>query len=580
MGRERSQRSAGVDGRAAAARSIRAARSITCWTTARSWRPATRRRKHTTEFTVEVEAAEDHGGAAGAAERSEPAARRAGPVDLRHVRAHRVQGRGGAARPAGQDASNLKFAKATADVNPPERELEKAFDDRSGKRRVTGPIEFANDGNELTAWGIDIGPGRSNVPRKAVFVLDKPLEAAGGVRLTFKLVQNHGGWNSDDNQNNNLGRFRFSVTSAENAGRRSAAGRRARDLCKCRPASARPSKRPACSATGGRPCPSGRRRTGGSRRCGRAIRRARRSSCSSSATSRARRIGSSAAISSRRPKKCRRACRRSCNPLDEQRPADAAATRLDFARWLADRRSPTTARSIVNRIWQAYFGTGLVATAEDLGTQGDPPSHPELLDWLAVELMDHDWSLKHIHRLIVTSATYRQSSAVTPRAAGARSGQSAAGPRAAVPGRCGNRARHRARGQRAVESERSAGRACFRRRRSSCSSRRPATGRRRGTYDTGPDRYRRGAVHVPLPLGAVSGAAELSTRRSAKSPAPAASRSNTPLQALTTLNEPLFVECARALAHETGARGRHDAMPSGSRTRCGAACRASRKATS
>ena len=63
----------------------------------------------------------------------------------------------------------------------------------------------------------------------------------------------------------------------------------------------------------------------------------------------------------------------------------------------------------------AYFGVGLAATPEDLGTQGDPPSHPELLDWLAVELMDHDWSLKHIHRLIVDSATYRQSSDVTPQ---------------------------------------------------------------------------------------------------------------------------------------------------------------------
>ncbi len=82
---------------------------------------------------------------------------------------------------------------------------------------------------------------------------------------------------------------------------------------------------------------------------------------------------------------------------------------------MADRHSPTTARSIVNRIWQAYFGTGLVATAEDLGSQGEPPSHPELLDWLAVELMDHNWSLKHIQRLIVNSSTYRQSSNVTPQ---------------------------------------------------------------------------------------------------------------------------------------------------------------------
>ena len=94
---------------------------------------------------------------------------------------------------------------------------------------------------------------------------------------------------------------------------------------------------------------------------------------------------------------------------------DGQPTRLTFARWLAARNSPTTARSIVNRVWQAYFGIGIVATSENFGTQCEPPSHPELLDWLAVNFMDQQgWSLKKLHRLIVTSATYRQSSRVTP----------------------------------------------------------------------------------------------------------------------------------------------------------------------
>ncbi len=92
-------------------------------------------------------------------------------------------------------------------------------------------------------------------------------------------------------------------------------------------------------------------------------------------------------------------------------------TRLTFARWLVDRKSPTTARSIVNRVWQNYFGVGLVATSENFGTQAEPPSHPELLDWLAVEFMDRGWSLKALHRTIVTSATYRQSSRVRPELA-------------------------------------------------------------------------------------------------------------------------------------------------------------------
>ena len=68
----------------------------------------------------------------------------------------------------------------------------------------------------------------------------------------------------------------------------------------------------------------------------------------------------------------------------------------------------------MNRVWQAYFGTGLVATSEDLGLQCDPPSHPDLLDWLAVEFMESGWSLKHLHRLIANSSAYRQSSRPTP----------------------------------------------------------------------------------------------------------------------------------------------------------------------
>ena len=95
-------------------------------------------------------------------------------------------------------------------------------------------------------------------------------------------------------------------------------------------------------------------------------------------------------------------------------PADAPNNRLGFARWLADRQSPLTARVAVNRIWQSIFGTGLVETSEDFGTRAPVPVYREMLDWLAVDLMEHGWSQKHIIRTLLTSNTYQQTSQVTP----------------------------------------------------------------------------------------------------------------------------------------------------------------------
>jgi hypothetical protein len=440
--------------------------------------------------------------------------------------------------------TRVKIVRATADVNPPEAPLEAIFNDKSGKRRVTGPIQYAIDHNDLTAWGVDVGPHRRNQPRKAVFVAEKPVSFPGGTLLTFALSQKHGGWNSDDNQNNNLGRYRLSVTNARNPVA-DPLPQNVRQLF----AVPRDKRTPAQTAA---VFSFWRTTVSEWREANEAIEKLWRQhpEGASQFVLAARTTDRQTHILKRgdflKPERAVSPGVASfLNPL----PAEAPATRLTFARWLANRNSPTTARAIVNRVWQTYFGIGIVVSSEDLGSQCETPSHPELLDWLAVEFMDHGWSLKWLHRLILTSATYRQSSRVTSEqyVRDPYNRLLARGPRFRVDAEIVRDIALEASG---LLNSRLGGPSVFPPAPDFLFLPPASYGPKIWNEEKGENRYRRATYtfryrSVPYPalqtFDAPNG--DFSCVRRA--------RSNTPLQALTSLNEPIFVECARALALKT-----------------------------
>ena len=237
-------------------------------------------------------------------------------------------------------------------------------------------------------------------------------------------------------------------------------------------------------------------------------------------------------------------------------PVGAPRNRLGLARWLVASNSPTTARVAVNRLWQAYFGQGLVTTPEDFGTRVETPSHPELLDWLACELMKPTvaapgetnravpWSLKHIHRLIVNSATYRQSSRVTPDvyAKDQYNLWLERGPRLRVEGEV---VQDIALAVSGLLNPRIGGPSVYPPIPASVGD--TSYGGFSWPETKGEDRYRRGLYTFwkrSLPFPALTAFDVPSGETSC----PRRVRSNTPLQALTTLNEKTFVEAAQAMA--------------------------------
>jgi hypothetical protein len=233
-------------------------------------------------------------------------------------------------------------------------------------------------------------------------------------------------------------------------------------------------------------------------------------------------------------------------------PADARPDRLGLARWIASPDNPLTARVEVNRLWELVFGRGLVATSDDLGTQGEPPTHPALLDWLAVTFAGEDgWSRRAVLRRIVTSATYRQSAATTPekqeRDPDARWLSRSPRPRLEVE---------------VLRDQALAVSGLLAREVGGPSVMPPQPeGIWRATYSgdrwrtaEGADRHRRGLYTfwrrtAPYPSFTTFDAPsrELTCARRP--------RTNTPLQALVLLNDPAFVECAVALGARAAAEG-------------------------
>lgn len=226
-------------------------------------------------------------------------------------------------------------------------------------------------------------------------------------------------------------------------------------------------------------------------------------------------------------------------------PAGAPVNRLGLAMWIVDKDNPLTARVAVNRFWAQIFGTGLVETEEDFGTQGDLPTHPELLDWLANEYVRSGWDTKALLRLIVTSATYRESSKVTPEsiARDPRNRLLARAPRFRLEAEI---VRDQALALSGLLSRKMNGPSVY-----------PAqpdglwqaafNGERTWATSKGEDRHRRALYTfwrrtVPYPSMATFDAPsrEICAIRRV--------RTNTPLQAFVTLNDPVYVEAAQALA--------------------------------
>ncbi|MFN9197170.1 MAG: PSD1 and planctomycete cytochrome C domain-containing protein [Planctomycetaceae bacterium] len=297
-------------------------------------------------------------------------------------------------RPGEQNFEKQKLARPTADFSEPEQK-------QANGKSVRGPVELLIDGSDETVWAADRGPGLRNHPSAAVIQFEQPLNCPPGTQ--FKVVLRMGEM---------AGCIRISLTRSPDpkAGpvdhgavlalakevERQSAGERAAVFAAWRKSHAEAQPITDEIATLWKSYPQ-------------------------AATTVLH-------LAERNPDDRRPTHLLDRGNWDQPRevvephvpaafhplPADAPRNRLTFARWLADPKSPFTARVAVNRVWQAIFGNGLVETAEDFGTRSPYPEHRELLDWLSVEFMERGWSHKQLIELIMTSEAYQRDSSASP----------------------------------------------------------------------------------------------------------------------------------------------------------------------
>ena len=320
------------------------------------------------------------------------------------------------------DYKKIGVKLATADVKSKQKLVDSFFRWNNEDKRTVGGANYLIDGKKETGWSPDRGATLHNEPCEAVLEFSEPVDNEKGSRLRIVMEFRHGGSDAHGRTNNFIGRFRIDVTdkTAPKANALPAEVRRA--LAKSeteRTADDNNHLLWAWGQTNEKAKPHAEAAFNQLSRWpeGDSVLNLANRKNEHRRTTHILKRGSwqapGEAVGSGVPKF-----------LHDLPDDDIPANRLTLARWLTDRNSPTTARVVVNRMWLAYFGIGLVATTDDFGVRSEPPVHPKLLDWLSVELMEPSmktladdtpkpWSLKHLHRLIVSSGTYRQSASAS-----------------------------------------------------------------------------------------------------------------------------------------------------------------------